>query len=166
MRRFLFGIMLLALAAGCVYQQPEGKNIGVGDKIPAFDIVMEDGSSLSSEHLLGAPALLIFFHTTCPDCQRTLPVVQQAYERFGKEVRFVAISRGEGQADVRQWWNANGITLPFSAQQDSRVYELFATSRIPRVYVVDGKGIVRAAYDGNPCPEYAQLEKGLRALLK
>lgn len=36
--------------------------------------------------------------------------------------------------------------MPYSAQTDRSVYALFATAGIPRVYVSDNNGIVRAIY--------------------
>ncbi len=164
MRRFLLGMMLAGLAAACVYHQPDKQSIETGDRIPAFVVTMEDGSSLSSGDLLGAPSLLVFFHTTCPDCQRTLPVVQQAYEKYRGKARFVAISRAQGAAEIRSWWQQNGITLPFSAQEDRKVYELFASSRIPRIYIINSEGVIAAAFDDNPCPVFSDLDGVLGGL--
>ena len=164
MRRFLSGMTLAALAAACVYHQPDGQGIETGDRLPAFVVTMDDGSSLSSGDLLGAPSLLVFFHTTCPDCRRTLPVVQQAYEKYGGNARFVAISRAQGAAEIKSWWQQNGITLPFSAQEDRKVYELFASSRIPRIYICDSRGVVVRCFDDNPCPAFEDLDLALKDL--
>ena len=146
------------LVWGCVHDNPGGASLQPGDFIPSFSVQMEDGSQLSSKDLLGQPSCIVFFNTTCGDCRRTLPHVQKVYEEFGEKVRFVAISREQAKADVRDWWDANGITLPFSAQADRSVYELFASSRIPRIFIVDSEGRIRKGYDDNPCPGYAELK--------
>ena len=166
MRCFFLGICMLTGVVSCVHQDLKSKDIQPGDRIPAFQIVMEDDSSLSSKELSGSPALLLFFHTSCPDCQRTIPVVQAVYEEFGKEARFVAISRAQEARDIRSWWDAHGITLPFSAQQDSKIYNLFASSRIPRVYVIDRNGVIQAAYDDNPCPSYGDLAQDFHKIFQ
>ena len=162
MRWFWCGICAF-LWAGCV-AEPVSTGIQPGDRIPAFKLEMNDGSSLSSDDLLGMPSLIVLFHTSCGDCQRTLPQVQLAYERFGDRVRFVAISRAEPAAEIRSWWKGNGITLPFSAQEDRQVYELFAASRIPRIYIANSNGVVENCYDDNPCPDFETLAAALNAV--
>ena len=161
MQRFLCGITALLLLAGCRGSNPEGLEVKPGDPLPIFVLEMEDGSVLTSSSLKGSPSLLVFFHTSCSDCQRTLPVVQQAYEHFGETVRFVAVSRAQSKEEVSSWWHNNGITIPYSAQQDSKVYELFALSRIPRIYVSGSDGIVQACFHDNPCPDYETLSAAL-----
>ena len=164
MRWICFGIGIL-LAMACIRQEPESVYVHPGDRLPSFRLVMEDGSTLQTEDLLGAPSLLIFFNTTCRDCQKTLPLVQKAYMQFGSKVKFVAISREQPAGEVRSWWNQNGITLPFSAQEDRMVYNLFASSRIPRIYISDQEGVVREMFDDNPCPTYEVLEQALNDVL-
>ena len=113
---------------------------------------------------MGKPSLILFFHTSCPDCARTIPVVQKAYERFAGQIRFVAISRAQNADEIKSWWKEFGITIPFSPQKDQQVYQLFASSRIPRVYICNSKGIVVSSYDDNPCPTYENLEQDLDKL--
>ena len=163
MRPFWSVIGMALLVWGCVLDRPGGAVVQPGDTLPSFTVQMEDGSVLSSRDLLGNPSCIIFFNTTCGDCRRTLPHVQRVYEEYGEKVRFVAISREQVAADVREWWNANGITLPFSAQADRAVYSLFAESRIPRIYIVDSEGRIQSAYDDNPCPDYETLKGKLSA---
>ncbi|MBP3201992.1 MAG: TlpA family protein disulfide reductase [Bacteroidales bacterium] len=158
----LIGLLLLG---GCVAEEPAEEKVTVGDALPQFSVQLSDGGVFDTATLGGRPSLIIFFNTTCPDCQRTLPEVQKVYETYKSELTFVAISREEPEADVAAWWKAHGITLPYSAQTSRAVYNLFATSRIPRIYIADGKGIVRAAYHDNPCPDSAELDKSVQKLL-
>lgn len=163
MRLFFLGICALFLT-GCVFEDTDSKGIMPGDQVPAFRVQMEDGSVLSSEDLLGAPSVLVFFHTSCPDCARTLPQVQKAYEQFGEQIHFVAISRAQKAEEIRSWWKEFELSIPFSAQEDRKVYQLFASSRIPRVYINNSKGIVVSSYDDNPCPTYDILIRDLEQL--
>lgn len=163
MRLLLLGICALFLT-GCVLEGTDSKDIMPGDQVPAFRVQMDDGTFLSSEDLLGKSSLILFFHTSCPDCARTIPVVQKAYERYAGQIRFVAISRAQNADEIKSWWKEFGITIPFSAQKDRQVYQLFASSRIPRVYICNSKGIVVSSYDDNPCPTYENLEQDLDKL--
>ena len=162
MRSLLFFITICgAFLTGCTKEDKLVEDlVRVGDKLPAFTVVMEDGSTFNSAVLSGKPLVLTFFTTTCTDCQRTLPIVQQAYENFS-DVTFISISRAEEKGSIRNYWNTNGLTLPFSAQKDRKVYNLFATSRIPRIYIVKSDGIVSSFFTDNPTPDYQTLSAAI-----
>lgn len=145
----LFFVCLTAMAAcslGEDMAEGSGDVVTVGQRLPVFDVTLADGSVFSSADLAGRPVVIVFFNTTCGDCRKELPTVQELYGDLGEAVRFVCIGRAEPAADVAAYWAANGLTLPYSAQSDRRVYELFATRAIPRVYVADAAGIVRATF--------------------
>ena len=80
--------------------EPDSETIHVGDKLPFFTIKTSQGDSLSTNDLLGKPTVLVFFHTMCGDCQRELPVVESLYQKYGKEVRFICISREQTDEEV------------------------------------------------------------------
>ena len=122
---------------------PEDNIVNVGDALPAFTVTMSDGTLLSSSELRGKPSLIVFFSTTCPDCQRELPGLNERYLKHGSDTTFVAISREEAQQDVQAYWSAHSLSLPYSAQRDRTVYSLFARKGIPRIYISDSHGIVR-----------------------
>lgn len=146
-----------------------GENIvEPGDVLPDFSAVLNDGSELSTQSLKGKVAVLIFFHTECPDCQKELPVIQRLYEEYAanEEVAIYAISREEGEEEVADYWEKNSLTIPYSAQDDRRVYELFSTSGIPRVYVCRRDGTVVSMYSDNPIATYSQLSEDVENTLK
>lgn len=170
MKPFVLLLSLLGLLCSCITDDdaPTGEErIRPGDPLPAFTVTMYDGTTLSTEDLRGSVSLVVFFHTGCPDCQKELPVLQQLYEAYGglsSEVRFVCISREEGEADIAAYWAANSLTLPYSPQEDKGVYHLFADSAIPRVYVADRNLTVRAVYTDSPVATYEQLDAWVKEL--
>jgi len=166
-------IMLSLLAAicaavcfsGCINDDMKGADLQVGDMIPSFKVTMNDGSEVSDKSLSGNVSCIVFFHTTCPDCQRTLPVVQKIYDAYSPEgVGFALISREQSQEDIEAFWNEKGLDMPFSAQKDRKVYSKFAQSRIPRVYICDKDGIIRYIYTDDPTPMYDDLRSALYEL--
>lgn len=56
--------------------------------------------------------------------------------------QMVAISRGEGEDMVAPFWEEYDLQIPYSAQSDRQIYNLFASSIIPRVYFVSAQGLV------------------------
>ena len=141
-------------------------NISVGDALPEFSVTLSDGTAVGTAGLKGAVSVVTFFTATCPDCKFTLPHVQKAYDAFApKGVRFVNISREVGAAKMAELWQELGLTMPYSAQDDRSVYDLFAEKVIPRVYISDAQGIVRFVHTDSPNPEFPLLEAELNALL-
>ena len=134
--------------------------------LPGFEVLMNDGSVVTDVFLKGSVSIVMFFHTSCPDCQQTLPKMQQIYDEYAaKGVKMVLISREEDQDDISDYWSRNNLDLPYSAQNDRKVYELFASSRIPRIYISDENGIVRYIFTDDPVPSYDDLKSALESLI-
>ncbi len=157
-----FVAALCAIAAvvlpSCVTDEvKEPWSVGPGDECPRFDIVLDDGSRVSTVDLAGRRTMIVFFNTECEDCRRELPVIQSVADRLGPETAgetpqapgipyIICVSRAEGSAAVEEYWAANGLTLPYSAQDDDAVYRRFASSVIPRVYMIGADLRIAAAY--------------------
>lgn len=182
-----------------------------GDKVPVFSCVLNTGDTINTGNLQEG-LVIIFFNTSCSDCQRELPILNDCYlrgelphinSRSGSEdlralnersiceelthknnqnsneefpddhflessleeislqphfsplfslvssfipFRYVCISREEDSLSVTKFWNAHNLSMPFSAQTDRKIFSLFASAGIPRVYVVNKNGIVSAQY--------------------
>lgn len=157
------GILLGCLCCTCIREDvTAGEDIvEQGDWLPDFSVVLNDGSVVSRESLEGKVAVLVFFHTGCPDCQKELPVIQQLYEEYASspKVCICAISREEGEAEVASYWQTHALTIPYSAQEDRKVYALFSTSGVPKVYVCGPDGRVVSAYSDNPIATYSELKE-------
>lgn len=118
--------------------------VQVGDRVPAFTVSDDQGNTFSSEQFIGKRSLLVFFHTGCGDCQRELPLAQQAYAELSAEEGYqvITIARAESANRVNQYWTENGFTMPKYLDPDRSVYSLFANSMVPRFYIIDSEGKV------------------------
>lgn len=188
--RNLIGGLILCLAPACIKDKVlQGADLTVGERLPEFSVTLDDGRTVSTEDLLGNVSCIVFFHTECPDCQKTLPLVQELYDRYGvtgqisgnatngktdndmssemaqNPVRFLCISREEGAEPIAGYWAANGYTLPYSPQEGREIYNLFATFAVPRIYISDRDGIIRSIFTDNPVPTLEELEAAILALL-
>ena len=157
----------LFLATSCVFEQDsadEEYEMAVGDTIPDFTVTMTDGSVVTGADLRKGNALIMFFHSDCPDCRGTLPSVQKVYDEYlSKGVKFALISRSQLAEEINPYWDEMGYTMPYSPQPNRQIYELFASSRVPRVYICkDGKVI--SFYRDDPIPTYDQLKADLESL--
>ena len=106
MRKMLFILSLLSLLmTSCIKEDQTGADLTVGDRIPEFSVMMNDGTEVTGRGLSQGKSCIVFFTTKCPDCQKTLPDVQTLYEEYSPEgVRFALISREEGAESIRTGW--------------------------------------------------------------
>lgn len=151
-KNWLFGLALLL--SGCVIDDSEepassddSSIVRVGDHLPSFSVEVVDGTdhyTFSSDALTG-PTVIVLFNTSCSDCQRELPELNNYYLRHRQDPGFqmVAIAREESEESIATYWKQHNLLIPYSPQSDRRIYSLFATQYIPRVYICSVQGIVQ-----------------------
>ena len=159
-------IIVLGLIISSCIKEEQGVELVVGDRLPDFEVVMNDGSVVDDDILSEGVSVVMFFHTSCPDCQQALPRMQQIYDEYiSKGVYFAFISREESAVDIESYFNEKGLKLPYSAQNDRKVYEQFAQTRIPRIYICEKGGIIRYIFTDDPVPSYDQLKSSIEDII-
>ncbi len=138
-------IAVLIVATACVKDKEEPEwYLHPGDKLPEFQVTTLDGKTISSADSYQTTLVIVFFNTTCIDCQRELPIIQQQYEANLKlpvdaQFQYICISREEEASDIERYWKDQHLTIPVSAQSDRTLYSKFASIGIPRIfYAKDG----------------------------
>ncbi|MBO5498060.1 MAG: TlpA family protein disulfide reductase [Bacteroidales bacterium] len=166
-RLLLISLCMLSIFTACIKEKQTGADLKIGDILPDFEVVMNDGSVVTDEILKDKVSVVMFFHTTCPDCQQALPRMQQIYDEYtSKVVLFTLISREQGKDDIESYFKENGLNMPFSAQNDRKVYEKFAKTRIPRIYINEKGGIIRHIFTDDPVPSYDELKSSLESVIR
>ena len=159
MRKLLIFSSLVVLlgVSSCIKEKQTGADLVVGDVVPDFTAVMSDGSEVTGAQLREGVSCIVFFTTSCPDCRQVLPHMQRLRNEYQPQgVRFAFISRAEGAESIREYWIANGYNIPFSAQTDRDIYELFAASRVPRIYICRD-GLIKSIFTDSPTLSYEEL---------
>lgn len=152
-------ILIASTFCSCVTEDDtEGySKVTVGDKLPLFSVEMNSGRTISTDSLRGKTSMIVFFNTDCSDCRKELPVVNEVAELMRDRVETVCISRSQGADEIASYWKENGFTLPYSAQTDRCVYDIFATSGIPRIYITDKNLTVTHTFSDYPLPAAEEL---------
>lgn len=166
--RITYGILLLFFCISCIEENmSEAEDvILVGSKLPNFSVELSDGTVVTGQELRDTTSLIMFFHTGCPDCRKALPCVQRMYDEYASQgVAFALISREEEEASIATYWEEQGFDMPYSAQSDRKVYELFAHRRVPRIYISEPGGTVRYIFTDDPVPDVADLTEALEQVL-
>ena len=156
MLKVLFGLlMFVCTTTGCISDEdPQDPSLSVGEPLPHFSVTMNTGEVVSTTSLKGSVAFIVFFNTGCSDCQKELPVVQELWERYREDsqVKIVAIAREESAEEIDNYWKENGLTMPYSPQSNREIYNLFAPSIIPRIYIANPSGVIVANFDDSELP--------------
>ncbi|MDE6231378.1 MAG: TlpA family protein disulfide reductase [Muribaculaceae bacterium] len=161
----LLSSLLLLTISSCVSEEPQPDPLEVGDSCPRFSILTDAGLTLSMPDSDGRYSVIIFFNTECPDCRKELPVIQNVYDEINRQdipATLIAISRNQSEEEVASYWRHNNLSIPFSAQTDTKIYNLFAASIIPRIYIANPDGIITHIWTDTPLPTSAQILAALR----
>ena len=144
MRKILWLLTAVATLAACSMADDEENEeakeyVKVGDRVPQFSVqtILADSTTATfTTARLTGETVIVLFNTSCGDCRRELPRMNEYYlqHRGDKGFQMVAISREEGAESVAAFWREQGLSIPYSAQTDRRIYNLFASSIIPRTY--------------------------------
>ena len=149
----------------CLDDVREDDGLAVGDALPSFSVSMNDGTTITTTDLMGHSSVIMFFSVTCPDCQAELPVVQRLWNVTDRTaVPIILIARGQRYEDIEPYWQSAALTMIYSPQSDWRVYNLFAKSRIPRIYINDSEGVIRYIHTDAPLPSFETLQEEIRSL--
>ena len=158
---------ILALLAGCIKERYAGADLKVGDSLPDFRVEMNDGRTLTDESMGETVSVIMFFHTSCPDCRQVLPQMQKIYDEYAsKSVQIALISREESAESIDIFWKEKSLQMPYSAQRSRMVYELFAKTGIPRVYICGKGGIIRHIFTDDPNPSYDDMKSALESVIR
>lgn len=151
LRKFASCILLAAASAGCVHdEESSGRALGAGDRLPRFAVETLGGEAVTDGSFADGRGAIVFFSTGCADCRRELPRLEQEYRQFclrpdSDGFRLICISRAEPAEQVASFWQQNDLTMPVAAVADRSVYDLFASSGVPRLFLVD-RGVITASF--------------------
>lgn len=162
-------LCLLTLLAFVCKAQDDGDIVKVGDKMPAFTIVSDNGQQLSSTSLKGKVVLVNFFATWCPPCQKELAEVQKTLwpkYKDNKHFALLVIGREHTDADLSKYNEKKGFTFPLYPDKNRSIYGAFAKNLIPRSYLVDKSGKVIYTSKGYNDEDFASLMKAIETALK
>lgn len=146
MKKILFTGLFACLTLVCIAQE-DSDIVKVGDVMPAFAIISDNGAEFKSSSLQGKVILLNFFATWCPPCQKELAAIQETlWPKYKNNANFVmlVVGREHSDDDLAKYNEKKGFDFPLYPDKNRAIYGKFAKSLIPRVYLIgkDGKVIL------------------------
>lgn len=145
--RTIFAAVALFAVGSCnggIYEElptyEQSTLVGVGDMAPTFVAELIDGRNVALEEYRGEEMLLILFSHTCPDCKRLLDDLQVAIERGEAALPILAIGRDATEVELLNYRLTNGYTFDMAPDANRAIFNLYATTYVPRAYRLDADG--------------------------
>ncbi len=160
-------LSLVLLLAGCsAGSEPLTPSMArVGEPAPDFKLENLDGQSVSLSDLRGKPILLNFWATWCPPCRAEMPFLQQIYEEWSdKGLVLLAIDIGEGPSQIKEFLEANNLSLPVLLDSNKSVAQKYNITAIPTTFFIDKDGIIQVKIIG-AFPSKGAIEKNLNKIM-
>lgn len=131
-----------------------------GQKAPDFSLKDLKGKTVKLSGLRGKPVLIDFWATWCPPCRKELPHIQKIHQDLKSKGLVVLGITNEASADVSKFVAKQKMTFTVLLDPKNEASSRYKVEAIPRVLVVDKKGIVVADLLG------LHSEQDLRAAVK
>lgn len=135
----------------------ESSIISVGDYAPDFSATTLDGDQFSLSAQRGDVVLLVLFSHTCPDCKALFDDIMQhkaTFDAMGAEM--VAVSRGGTKDEIEEYMQRGGYDFVAIADSEAHIFGLYATTYVPRTYLINQQGVVEFAtieYESTHLPQ-------------
>ena len=149
-------------------QDEDSDKVKTGDSMPAFTIVSDDGTTISSAELSGKVVLITMFATWCPPCQLKLAEIEKSLWPNFKDVKgfsFLAIGREHSDEELAEYNKTKGFTFALYPDKDRKIFDLFAVQFIPRTYLINREGKIIYMTTGFDEQEFRQLERMIERAL-
>lgn len=169
MKKYLLASLLALLAFVVKAQDDNSDIVKVGDVMPSFTIVSDNGTQIQSSSLKGKVILVNFFATWCPPCQKELASVQQTLwpkYKDNKNFELLVIGREHSDADLLKYNEKKGFEFPLYPDKSRAIFGAFAKNLIPRSYLIGKDGKVLYAGKGYTDEEFAELMSKIESALK
>lgn len=120
----------------------------LGSPAPAFSLPEPDAGQVDLASYAGRPVLLVFWTTSCPICQRELPMLNRMEPEFRtKGISVVTICLGN-QDETREYLNSNRIALKTVYDEHGKVGRAYRVGGVPKLVLIDKEGKVKRSSSG------------------
>ena len=148
MRRLIVLICLLMLTAA---QAESTGYYGRGDQVADFSLVTWDGEEITlSAAMAGKEAVVLHFFTLrCGGCEEEMPLLQSAWEAYGEQVAFIAVTIDAADTDkqLKTYCTRRGLTFPVARDTAELAFQ-YPVYGVPMTLVIDKTGVLREIKEG------------------
>jgi peroxiredoxin len=116
----------------------------VGKRAPDFTLKSTDGTQYTLSQFLGRTVLLNFWLEGCPACEMEMPLIQAAYDKYGRDQLAVLAVNVRGDPEKVRFYVANErLTFPVLMDGEGTVDGVYKGPAFPTTYFIDCGGTIR-----------------------
>lgn len=115
-----------------------------GTRLPELTLEDADGSPVSTAELVGSPAVVNVWFSTCPPCARELADFAEVHAEVGDRIRFVGVNPFDVSSTMVDFAAERGVTYELWRDVDGEFLDGVAVVTFPRTFFVDERGVVVA----------------------
>lgn len=113
----------------------------------------------------GKVTIVDFWATYCAPCMKYFPKLQALHDKYkGKGLEIASVSVDEDENGVLAFAQTHGAKFPVGWDKGLKVADLYKPPRMPTMYVVDKKGIIRYVHAGYVDGTMETVEAEIKAL--
>jgi peroxiredoxin len=120
----------------------------VGKPAPAVTLDLTNGKRFELAEQKGKIVFLAFWATWCEPCRQEIPRLIAARTEY-KDLIAVGVSK-EDLATVRRYLDEEHFDFPTAIDADEKVGKAYGIDLVPRLFVIDQKGMVVKMIRGLP----------------
>jgi thiol-disulfide isomerase/thioredoxin len=146
MRRTLPLAFLVIFGALVACTSDDGRITGVvpeDEALPAIEASTLDGSTVSTDDLAGAPAVVNVWATWCAPCEAELPALVDVASSYDGRVGFLGVNFTDDAAQARTWEADYAIPYPSVDDGSGALADDLEFPYLPHTLVVDAEGTIR-----------------------
>lgn len=125
-----------------IFEQREKSTLAVGKKLPAFELIDEQGQSKTIEDLTSAPRIWMFYRGNwCPLCMAQIKEVSGLYQEIEKRGAKVALISSQPHRYIKGLAKKHKVNFDFLRDQDNEAAKalgIFAKNGTPTAMVALG----------------------------
>lgn len=159
--------LILALVGAFAYTQlgPGGvmSQVRIGKTAPDFELPLLDGGMVRLSDYRGNIVVLNFWATYCRRCEKELPALEAAAEKYAAEgVVVLTVNPRQKITHIREYLAQQGITLTIAMDAHDKVWRQYRIVALPTTVFIDREGVVHAVELDVLTPEL--IEKYVREM--
>lgn len=129
--------------AGCEEFAADGVSVGGDAGVPAVRLpCLVDGPDVALDDLGDRPVLVNLWASWCAPCREEMPLLQQAYERYGDRVGFLGVNTEDPRSAAVALLADLDVTYAQVVDTDKELMTGLAAPGLPVTLAVDADGRV------------------------
>lgn len=107
-----------------------------GESLPERELIVSSQGREILARIRRKDAAIFFFNTSCPHCQREIPILNEAWKRFGGDVEFVAVALNS-EEKVRSFVKTTDVRIDVIVDEKGSLRKAFDVSELPSLFLVN-----------------------------